>query len=91
MKLFYRPAYLDKIRRFCDSLQHGRDTQYTPRGLAYITGLGTTGMAANVGVICLLAANLGLNTDIYRQFAHGQLSYILGMLTQYFSNCFVEV
>lgn len=69
---------MDNIRRFCDFLQPGRGTQYTPRGLAYIDETGATSLAANAGVICLLAAELGINYDVYREFAHRQLSYILG-------------
>ena len=76
--MLFSVTYLDQIRRFCNRMQTGRGTAYTPRGLAFIDKDGPLRLAANSGIVCLHAANLGIHTDIYRRFGHGQLSYILG-------------
>ncbi|XP_063436572.1 endoglucanase F-like [Mytilus trossulus] len=51
---------------------------YTPKGLAFRTKWGSLRHAANNAFMALLAAESGINPTKYRNWAKGQIGYILG-------------
>ncbi|KAG7153472.1 Endoglucanase A-like 3 [Homarus americanus] len=71
-----RPKYRQDLETFCNKMIN--DTPRTPKGLVFIRKWGSLRYAANVAMICLMAADLGINTQTYRQFGQEQIHYILG-------------
>nr|CAB3262581.1 uncharacterized protein LOC100180615 [Phallusia mammillata] len=70
--------YKYQVSDFCDAKLPAAGGEYTPNGLLYISEWGPNRHAANIGVICLMVAKLGLRSAPFRRLAHSQLSYILG-------------
>lgn len=73
--------YQKAARDFCDFSVH-KQTR-TPKGLLYISKLGTLRHAANVAFVCLEATNFTEIEDSYKycQFAKEQIDYMLGKKT----------
>ncbi|KAK7072703.1 hypothetical protein SK128_023021 [Halocaridina rubra] len=64
---------------FSDFLDHLRnDKQYTPGGLIFLDMWGTNRHASNVAFLGLVGAKMGINSDTNRQWAEGQINYVLG-------------
>lgn len=68
--------YVNAARTFCDWVVF--DAPKTPKGLIFLSLWGSLRHASNVAYICLQAANVGINTEVYRTFAKSQIDYILG-------------
>ncbi|XP_050459002.1 endoglucanase A-like [Cataglyphis hispanica] len=73
--------YQKAARDFCDFSVY-KQTR-TPKGLLYISKLGTLRHAANVAFVCLEATNFTEIEDSYKycQFAKEQIDYMLGKKT----------
>ncbi|GFR83741.1 endoglucanase [Elysia marginata] len=56
----------------------GGGIQYTPKGLAYRSPWGALRYTANMALVALVAAEAGVNSDLYRRWALGQIHYMLG-------------
>ncbi|GFO42609.1 endoglucanase [Plakobranchus ocellatus] len=56
----------------------GGGIHYTPKGLAYRDDWGTLRYTANMAFLSLVAAQTGVNSDLYRRWAMGQIHYMLG-------------
>ncbi|KAG4077582.1 hypothetical protein HA402_003009 [Bradysia odoriphaga] len=68
--------YTTAARMFCDKFVYNTPT--TPNGLVFISIWGSLRHISNVVYVCLQAANIGINSEPYRQFAKNQMGYILG-------------
>ncbi|KAG7167413.1 Endoglucanase E-4-like 3, partial [Homarus americanus] len=70
--------YEDSLKAFLKYLQE--DAPYTPGGLVYLNEWGSNRHAANVAFIALWAAKYGdpADADTNRQWAEGQINYMLG-------------
>lgn len=68
--------YSTDLQNFCDKIMY--DTQKTPGGLVFISQWGSLRYNANAMFILLHAAELGLKTGEYQDFARGQIGYLLG-------------
>nr|CAD54730.1 beta-1,4-endoglucanase [Mastotermes darwiniensis] len=75
-KITGKQAYKDKVKGYCDYISGSQ--QKTPKGLVYIDKWGSLRMAANAAYICAVAADVGISSTAYRQFAKTQINYILG-------------
>lgn len=68
--------YVNATREFCDYFVY--DAPKTPKGLVFISLWGSLRHISNVVYLCLQAASIGINTEVYRSFAESQIGYILG-------------
>jgi endoglucanase len=75
-KLSDDPKYMNQTKNFCDWVVN--DAPMSPKGMVYLDQWGSLRHAANVALICLNAAELGINVDTYRSFAKKQIGYALG-------------
>ncbi|CAL4104842.1 unnamed protein product, partial [Meganyctiphanes norvegica] len=71
-----KSTYQSDLQNFCDKIKD--DTQKTPGGLVFISQWGSLRYNANAMFILLQAAELGMKTSEYQDFARGQIGYILG-------------
>lgn len=91
-KLTGDQIYIDAAKSFCDYIVN--EIKRSPKGLCFISpwGLhylflkfrlnfvisGALRHVSNVAFICLQAADAGINSGAYREFAKSQMGYILG-------------
>ncbi|CAG2117030.1 unnamed protein product, partial [Medioppia subpectinata] len=68
--------YKTYVQQYCDWAVH--KAPRTPKGLAFMGEWGSLRSVSNVAFICLQAAKLGINEEVYRKFAESQIGYILG-------------
>nr|AMH40391.1 glycoside hydrolase family 9 [Sipyloidea sipylus] len=69
-------TYLDKLKSYCD-YQFTKTTK-TPKGLIYYSDSANLRSVNNLLLICLEAAERGINADSYRKEAKKQIDYMLG-------------
>ncbi|KAF0773352.1 Endoglucanase [Aphis craccivora] len=75
-ELTNQSEYTEAIQNFCDYNLYVQ--KKTPKGLLYIEKSGTLCHAANIVFLCLQAADIGIMSTQYREFAKEQIHYILG-------------
>ena len=64
---------------FCDKfMKETGKSRFTPNGLLFLTEWGPNRYAANTAFICGLAADQGLKSCRYREFAKEQMDYLVG-------------
>ncbi|KAJ6644009.1 Endoglucanase E-4 [Pseudolycoriella hygida] len=68
--------FVNATREFCDWFI--KDAPKTPKNLVFISLWGSLRHNSNIVYLCLQAANIGINTDVYRAFAKSQIDYMLG-------------
>jgi len=68
--------YVDAARSFCDWVVD--QAPKTPRGLVFLSQWGSLRHASNAVLVCLQAAQAGINADKYRTFGKQQIDYMLG-------------
>ena len=73
-----KPSYQNDVKAFLDRWLPGGGVSYTPKGLAWLRQWGPNRYAANTAFIALMAADLGLKSSAYREFAQKQIHYMLG-------------
>ncbi|XP_013419079.1 uncharacterized protein LOC106179839 [Lingula anatina] len=71
-------TYKSPIESYMRSWMRGGDVTYTPKGLAWRLQWGSLRYAANTAFIALRAADAGINTNTYKNWAQGQIHYMLG-------------
>lgn len=71
-----KPTYAQHLESFCDRIVNEKPR--TPKGLVYISQWGSLRYAANVALVCLRAADLGIKSETYREFGKQQIHYMLG-------------
>lgn len=74
---------LDDDQLYHDTLVEGlshfqNNFPYTPGGLVYIQYWGSNRHSASVAYIALLAAKLGIDTEVNQEWGAGQIDYMLG-------------
>ena len=69
-------VYKSHVKAFCDHIVDNQ--KKTPKGLVFISNWGANRHAANVAFICLLAADMDINSNKYRLFSRKQIHYMLG-------------
>ncbi|XP_070571477.1 endoglucanase E-4-like [Ptychodera flava] len=70
--------YKNKINQFVTKWMPGHRLHYTPLGLVYRNSWGPLRYAAGTAMIALIAADNGINTDNFIEWAKGQIHYMLG-------------
>ncbi|XP_059173971.1 endoglucanase E-4-like [Physella acuta] len=70
--------YKDAVVGFLEGWMPSGGITYTPCGLAWRDKWGANRYAGNTAFVALLAAEAGINTAKYRQWAVEQINYILG-------------
>nr|AKC91349.1 glycoside hydrolase 9 [Adineta ricciae] len=75
-KLTQQTNYRQQAESFCNYIV--RQAPRTPKGLVFIDQWGALRHAGNVAFVCLQAAEIGINTQEYVDFAFQQINYILG-------------
>ncbi|XP_070534190.1 endoglucanase E-4-like [Ptychodera flava] len=70
--------YKDHFTRFMSAWLPGGQVRYTPRGLAWRSRVGPLRYSAAAAFLALVAADLGIETEAYRDFAVNQIHYMLG-------------
>ncbi|VVC37058.1 Glycosyl hydrolases family 9, Asp/Glu active sites,Glycoside hydrolase family 9,Six-hairpin glycosidase- [Cinara cedri] len=75
-QLTNQAEYIEAIQNFCDFNLNVQ--KRTPKGLLYIDKSGTLCFAANIVFLCLQAADIGVMSTQYREFAREQINYMLG-------------
>lgn len=70
--------YGKDVMSFLDSWLPGGGITYTPKGLAWRDTWGPNRYAGNTAFIASLAADAGLKTTEYQNFAKSQINYMLG-------------
>ncbi|CAG2108742.1 unnamed protein product, partial [Medioppia subpectinata] len=68
--------YKTLAKNFCDWVVY--TAPKTPKGMVYIDQWGTLRHASNVAFVCLQAAKVGINPEVYKRFAKSQIGYALG-------------
>ncbi|KAK7868026.1 hypothetical protein R5R35_010197 [Gryllus longicercus] len=76
MKLTKGSTYKNVLENFCNNLVYSQ--QKTPKGLAFLGEWGSIRNSLNVAYICMQAADEGINSATYRNFAKSQMDYALG-------------
>ncbi|XP_070571475.1 endoglucanase E-4-like [Ptychodera flava] len=71
-------AYKKKVTKFVTRWMPGQRLPYTPLGLVYRNSWGPLRYAAGTTMIALIAAEEGINTESYIDWAKGQIHYMLG-------------
>ncbi|XP_076451420.1 uncharacterized protein LOC143287344 [Babylonia areolata] len=71
-------VYREDIERTLKAWMPGGSVDYTPKGLAFRESWGPLRYAANMATEALLAASAGIEPQTYRQWARGQIHYMLG-------------
>ncbi|XP_076819703.1 uncharacterized protein LOC143465353 [Clavelina lepadiformis] len=64
------------IEKYCNDLRSWRN--YTTKGLLYLHGWSPLRYAGNSAFICLMAADIGIDTEINRSWSKNQIHYMLG-------------
>ncbi|UJR38030.1 hypothetical protein I4U23_030712 [Adineta vaga] len=75
-KITQQSTYRQQVESFCNYIV--RQAPRTPKGLVFIDQWGALRHAGNVAFVCLQAAEIGINTQEYVDFALQQINYILG-------------
>ncbi|CAF1081762.1 unnamed protein product [Rotaria sp. Silwood1] len=75
-KITQQANYRQQAESFCNYIV--RQVPKTPKGLVFIAQWGALRHAGNVAFLCLQAADIGINTQEYLNFASQQINYILG-------------
>ncbi|CAF4058933.1 unnamed protein product [Adineta steineri] len=75
-KITQQTNYRQQAESFCNHIV--RQAPKTPKGLVFMDQWGALRHAGNVAFICLQAAEIGINTQEYVDFASRQINYILG-------------
>ncbi|XP_077990544.1 endoglucanase E-4-like [Glandiceps talaboti] len=70
--------YMDHFKRYVDSWLPGGRVKYTPKGLAWRHRIGPLRYSAATSFLALIGADLGIETETYRDFAVNQIHYMLG-------------
>ncbi|XP_070555127.1 endoglucanase F-like isoform X2 [Ptychodera flava] len=70
--------YRDHFVNYLDGWLPNSRLAYTPKGLVFRAEWGALRYAANNAFLALVAADHGIKTKAYRQFAKSQIHYILG-------------
>ncbi|XP_070571476.1 endoglucanase E-4-like [Ptychodera flava] len=70
--------YLKKVTKFVTRWMPGQRLPYTPLGLVYRNAWGPLRYAAGTTMIALIAAEEGINTESYIDWAKSQIHYMLG-------------
>ncbi|KAL3861005.1 hypothetical protein ACJMK2_007098 [Sinanodonta woodiana] len=78
-----KQMYAESIENYLRTWRN--DVTKTPGGLAWISQWGSLRYAANTAFVAMMAADLGLNPSINRQFAKSQIDYMLGKNSRSFS------
>ncbi|ESO99345.1 hypothetical protein LOTGIDRAFT_158430 [Lottia gigantea] len=71
-------VYLQDIKATMKAWMPGGSVPYTPKCLAFRLQWGALRYASNAAFLALVAADLGVNPDIYRKWAISQINYALG-------------
>ena len=77
-KLTDKDNYREWIQSSLREWLSGGSVQYTPKGLAWRIKWGANRYSANTAFLALLAADKGLNSEVYTTFARNQIHYMLG-------------
>ena len=70
-----KDVYKNDVQNFCD---YAMGIQKTSGGQTHLSQWGSNRYAANFAFICLGAANSGIKTDEYTDYADKQIGYMLG-------------
>ncbi|ESO91179.1 hypothetical protein LOTGIDRAFT_105269, partial [Lottia gigantea] len=70
--------YQTNVENFMDGWVSGSSVPYTTCGLAFRDGWGSLRYSANAAFLGLLAAEDGIKSTVYREWAIGQVNYMLG-------------
>ncbi|XP_060580783.1 endoglucanase A-like [Ruditapes philippinarum] len=73
-----KTTYKQGIQNFLNSYSPQGNVQYTPGGLAWRSKWGSLRYTANVAFIALMAADLGIDAEANKNWAKGQIDYMLG-------------
>ncbi|ESO84370.1 hypothetical protein LOTGIDRAFT_132347 [Lottia gigantea] len=73
-KDIYKQAVIDTMADWMP----GGSVPYTPKGLAWRSQWGSLRYSANMAMVALMAAEVGINEKKYRDWAMGQIHYALG-------------
>ena len=71
-----KEMYKIDLENFCLSVVNDRPR--SPKGMVFLSKWGSLRHAANAAFICLQAASLGINSQLFSNFSLQQLNYILG-------------
>ncbi|XP_077990543.1 endoglucanase G-like [Glandiceps talaboti] len=71
-------TYKDNFVRFMDRWLPDGKVAYTPKGLAWISKQSPLMFSAATSFLALIGADLGIETESYRDFAVNQIHYMLG-------------
>ncbi|CAF3760770.1 unnamed protein product [Rotaria sordida] len=75
-KITQQAKYRQQAESFCNYIV--RQAPKTPKGLVFLSQWGALRHAGNAAFICLQAADVGINTQEYLDFASRQINYMLG-------------
>lgn len=70
------PEYQEHLQAFLDHIMN--DKPYTPGGLVFLDMWGANRHAANIAFVSLWAAKHGIEPEINRPWAEGQINFLLG-------------
>merc|ERR1711976_392242 len=67
--------YCDKLKNFCNDC---RNRERSPMGESFFAQWGSLRYASNAAMMCLRAADLGIDTEANTEYAVSQINYCLG-------------
>lgn len=73
-----KASYKQAVDTFITSWLPNHEVHYTPKGLAWRDQWGPNRYAANTAFLALVAAENGIKTAAFREFARKQIHYMLG-------------
>lgn len=73
-----KASYKRAVDTFITSWLPGHELHYTPKGLAWRDQWGPNRYSANTAFLALVAADQGVKSSAFREFAKKQIHYMLG-------------